>query len=130
MACQGSLQGAERYGLAVTEVQAVDVALFPGQVTQDATAQPQHDLRELSLRSDPPGLLARDLLALSENAQGAEARDLVHEARATLLRAARSRRVWTELDDPDTSDEALRERLLRAGFEALDELVAQAEVAP
>lgn len=89
--------------------------------------RPLHDLDQLARRGDPPGLLARDLIALSGDGSGEETRELLREARETLDGALRARSIWSALERPEESDDALRARLLRAGFEALDELLSQRE---
>lgn len=85
------------------------------------------DLEELARSGDPPGLLARKLLALA--CGGAESERLVREARERLLRLG-DRRPWTALSPAPPDDGVARAHLRRAGERALEELLAQREVRP
>lgn len=83
------------------------------------------DLEEIARSGDPPGLLARKLLALDRGDSAGE--HLLHEARERMLRLA-DRRPWVALGRARPDDEAVRAHLRRAGEMALEELLAQREV--
>ncbi len=80
---------------------------------------PTVDLKELARSSDPPGLLARKLVALEENQL--DARALIDAASSELANAS-ARALPGDLE---ASDIDVRESLLRAGYEALDALLEQ-----
>jgi hypothetical protein len=87
-------------------------------------ARPALALDELARSSDPPGLLARRLLALERG--DPEGEPLVREARRRMESMV-ERRPWmaAQLEAPDEA--AVRAHLLRAGEQALEELLAQRE---
>ena len=76
----------------------------------------RRDLESLASTDDPPGLLARRLLALEKD--GDEARSLVLAATPGLRDAAQT----ILPDDEITDSETIRETLLHAGYAALDAL--------
>jgi predicted phosphodiesterase len=80
-----------------------------------------HDLHRLARGADPPGLLARALLALE--AGGAECDALVRDARPKLERAAADA-AWNWLDAAPLDDASVRDALLEAGRRTLEELLA------
>lgn len=85
---------------------------------------PEIDLAALARGTDPPGLLARRLLALDAAPEDPRRRELLAAARERLEAAAR--RVGAgAFSEPELDDEALADRLRRAGTEALDRLLAQ-----
>ena len=96
-----------------------DQKIFLDRVANDAV--PAHDLDDLAGRDDPPGLLARELVALRDG--GAE--DLLQEARRTLQDA--DRRTVQYLPPAPPDDDALRAQLLQNGYQVLDELLSSKE---
>jgi len=82
------------------------------------------DLKRIAQAGDPPGLLARQLLAL-EN-QEEDARQLIREARHRLEKEAASS-AWSQLEGIQLTEDQVRELLLQAGFPALKELLEQIE---
>ena len=102
-----------------------DISYFIESV-QDQT-RPDIDLDELARSSDPAGLLARRLLVLDRRQPHDEYEDmlgLASECVAERLSAA----VFAPLAAGDSlADERVRDVLLRAGFNALDQLLAQKE---
>ena len=87
-------------------------------------SRPSLDLKRIAQANDPPGLLARQLLAL-EN-QEEEARQLVREARHRLEKEAASS-AWSQLEGIQLAEDQIRELLLKAGLSALEELLGQIE---
>jgi predicted phosphodiesterase len=88
---------------------------------------PAIELERLAKGNDPPALLAGRLLALEQGGEAAER--LIHTAREHLgseLSGTRWRPPEGLLEPP----EAVREILLRAGFEALEALLAQGTQEP
>ena len=85
--------------------------------------RPEIDLQELAKQANPPGLLAQRLLWLQEGAGHPERDRLIAQA-SKALRAEAKQPVWGRLDpnDPDPV-----EYLTRAGYQALDRLLAQDE---
>jgi hypothetical protein len=90
-------------------------------------AHPALDLRRLALDSDPPGILARRLLALEADGTDAAA----SSDRALLLRSAREARAallrrteFIAIEKHEPTDEELAHELRDAGLIALDELLA------
>jgi DNA repair exonuclease SbcCD nuclease subunit len=83
---------------------------------------PLHDLAALAEQDDPPGLLARDLLAL----QAGEGEDLLHEAR-DAVQAVDHQANFQPLADLTLGPEDLRERLLHEGYQVLDALLTARE---
>lgn len=82
------------------------------------------DLEELARSGDPPGLLARKLLALERGEPDAAplVREMAQRARRLL-----DRRPWTVLEGAPLDDERVRQRLVRAGEQALETLLTQRE---
>ena len=94
--------------------------LFLDQVTLDV--EPAHDLDALAGRHDPPGLLARTLLAVRDGAGEA----LIADAARTLQevdRATNFQRLGTPPPDP----QAIRHQLLQNGYQLLSTLLAHRE---
>jgi DNA repair exonuclease SbcCD nuclease subunit len=90
-----------------------------------------HDLAELASGDDPPGLLARELLALERG--GEAARELLDAARAALREQARDPR-WQPLEEQRRAsapldDASLAELLRGAGTALLEELLSQRDAA-
>lgn len=95
---------------------------------------PEIDLAELARQSDPPGLLARRLLALQSGPGTAGCDDLVRRARGQLEPRARLPQ-WAALREARTGDaqqsgdrlhdEAIVARLRESGLAALTALLAQ-----
>ena len=89
---------------------------------------PDVDLAELARSSDPAGLLAQRLILLDNGEPREACQDLLARAREAIT-AQVPTTVFASLPDvgePLTDDE-VREALLRSGFKALDELLAQKE---
>ena len=87
-----------------------------------AATRPEIDLEELAGQPTPPGLLAKRLLWLDEPEGHRERDRLVAQAREAL-RSQAQKPVWSGLDagEPDPV-----EWLRKAGWRALDQLLAQA----
>lgn len=100
-----------------------DIVYFIDKLSNHVRAA--YDLERMARSSDPPGLLARRLLTLE--AGGREADVLCTRAREELVRVEDNPALWGGLGTADLSLEDVRERLLRAGRLALEELVAQGE---
>jgi hypothetical protein len=98
-----------------------DVVYFLEKIIDNAG--PAHDLARLSEAKDPPGLLARRILALQQGGPAAES--LVTAARAAIGEAGRFARNDLEEEVLAAHDENTRDLLLRAGMKALEELLAQ-----
>jgi hypothetical protein len=88
----------------------------------DDQAQPALDLMTLARSSDPPGLLAQDLLAMA-GATG-DSGALLQEGRGALERVLACA-DFAALDRPAVTDVDLRERLERAARELLEDVLAQ-----
>jgi len=86
-------------------------------------AAPVLDLGDLAKSSDPPGLLARRLLALQ--ADGAEGASLIAEAEHSLRAVVERSTAWRVLETGQRSDLDTRSLLLRAGLAALEDMLAQ-----
>lgn len=97
-----------------------DLTLFVDTVVNDAS--PCHDLDGLARHDDPPGLLARDLLALAAGT----APELVADARRELGRID-LQNAFVNLADREHDDRAVTARLLEAGYRVLDDLLAGRE---
>ena len=82
------------------------------------------DLERIAQASDPPGLLARQLLALVNEEE--DARDLIREARQRLKKEA-AWSTWSQLEEIQFTEDQVRELLLQAGLPALKELLGQIE---
>jgi len=130
VACRLRLVGRGRAHRAINAALA-DVTSLPRE-THDRThyfvekvldhGAPAIELERLAKGSDPPALLAGRLLALEQGGEAAER--LIQAARERLgseLSGARWKLPERLLEPP----EAVREILLRAGFEALETLMAQ-----
>lgn len=91
-----------------------------------ARTWPEIDLEELAGRTDPPGLLARRLLALDRTAGDDERDRLVEEGRRRLEgRLGESR--FQALGKPALEEEDVVDWLQSAGSRLLDRLLAQGE---
>ena len=90
--------------------------------------RPDVDLAELARSSDPAGLLAQRLLVLDNREPGEACRDLLAQAREAIA-AQIPTTVFASLPNvgEPLTDNEVREALLRSGFRALDELLAQKE---
>ena len=84
------------------------------------------DLPRLALSTDPAGLLARRLIALTDESSPLAA-ELIARARKTLEASALRREFLGALQAPTWSDAQLRTRLLRAGWNAHEKLEAARE---
>ena len=82
------------------------------------------NLKGIAQANDPPGLLARQLLAL-EN-QEEDARQLIREARHRLEKEAASS-AWSQLEGIQLGEDQIRELLWQTGLSALEELLGQIE---
>ncbi len=82
------------------------------------------DLKRIAQAGDPPGLLARQLLALEH--QEEDARQLIREVRHRLEKEAASS-AWSQLEKIQFTEDQVRELLLQAGLSALKELLGQIE---
>ena len=82
------------------------------------------DLKRIAQASDPPGLLARQLLALENGEE--DARQLIREARHRLEKEVASS-DWSQLERIQLTQEQIRELLLQTGLSALEELLGQIE---
>ena len=84
---------------------------------------PDLDLAEIAKGSHPPALLARRLIQLQKG--GTEAQQLIAGAKKEIDRTTRSvLGAFVTTEEPATAPD-MQELLLRAGFEALEELLAQ-----
>jgi DNA repair exonuclease SbcCD nuclease subunit len=91
--------------------------------------KPAINLDELVLRHDPPGELARVLVALESDPLPAAYRELLDDTLARL-NDVRRHRTYAAISDDERPDLAsARRHLLREGYQLLDALVAQQEVA-
>ncbi|MDQ7821687.1 MAG: metallophosphoesterase [Candidatus Eremiobacteraeota bacterium] len=97
------------------------VAYFIDKVSWDET-RPELPLEEYARENDPPGILAKLILALERN--DSSAKELIREAKKELERE-KFRSSWNLLDASDPDDEQVRSLLLLAGLDALDALAAQ-----
>lgn len=87
-------------------------------------ARPAHDLAALARADDPPGLLARDLLALRDG----QASDLLAAARRAVGRVD-LQGAFTALGSDDLDADRLTEHLLAVGYRTLDELLDSRDAA-
>jgi hypothetical protein len=99
-----------------------DTVYFLDRLSVDV--RPAWDLDTLARGSDPPGLLARELLALE---RGDADPELIEEARQEIRRALAPTQDASLGVTPEPSDEEVVDQLARAAREALDELLAQRE---
>jgi hypothetical protein len=84
-------------------------------------ARPPFVLVRLARDPHPPGLLARQLLALERG--GDEARAVLHEARMRCGEVAARPEFRDALPAPELDDASVRGLLLEAGMRALEELL-------
>ncbi len=98
-----------------------DVVYFAESVRDDA--EPTLDLEQLAQASDPPGLLARRLLALKAGKE--ECERLVDEASREMSAFSERNANWSALGPVEENPFDTRGLLLRAGLTALEELLAQ-----
>ena len=99
-----------------------DVVYFVEKVIDEAA--PALDLEHLARAGDPPGLLARRILALQQG--GSQAERIVEAGKEAMSEATRF--AGGALVDDGSNDldaERARELLVRAGMQALEELLAQ-----
>jgi hypothetical protein len=90
--------------------------------------RPDVDLEELARSNDPVGLLAGKLLMLSRGEPAEEYADFLDRAREDMSRRVATKLLTARACRPDEmTDEQTRDVLLRAGFDALDALLAQKE---
>ena len=87
---------------------------------------PPRALEELGAQADPPGLLARRLLALDRPADDSERRRLIEGARRQLTERA-GQRHWQALNTPAPTDEQVTDWLRESGLALLDGLLGQRE---
>jgi DNA repair protein SbcD/Mre11 len=113
--------------LADFQPQARSVTGYVGRVRYET--KPAINLDELVLRQDPPGELARVLVALEADPLPAAYRGLLDDTLARLNDVRRHRTYTAIADDerPDLDD--ARQHLIHEGYRLLDALVAQREVA-
>ncbi len=91
--------------------------------------RPVLSLDDLARRNDPPGELARVLLALESEVVPQSCRTLLDDT-LTRLNDLRRQRVYGPIINDDPLDlSTARQHLLREGFRLLDTLVAQRETA-
>ena len=94
----------------------------------DDETRPDVDLEEFARSTDPAGLLAQRLLLLDSREPSDAYQNLLAGAREAIT-ARLPATVFASLPaagEPPTDDE-VREALLRSGFKALDQLLAQKE---
>jgi hypothetical protein len=131
--CRVRLVGRTRFGVELRRLCAPQVwaelrprhdetAYFVDRIT--SSARPAIDLEALARQSDPPGLLARRLVELSR-ADGSEIANALVRGAASELRAVADQPAWQALGETNLGDTAVRERLLRVGMRALEDLLAQ-----
>jgi hypothetical protein len=101
-----------------------DTLYFVDRVTD--AVQPAIDLAVLARQADPPGLLARRLLALSGSAPDAATDPFLRAARKPL-QIVTGQSAWRDLPEAELGDANVRARLLRVGTRALESLLAQRE---
>lgn len=87
-------------------------------------AAPHHDLDDLARGDDPPGLLARELLALRDDG----ARELLEAARARV-RETDASSAYKECRGEHPDDALLKDMLLNEGYLILDALLSDREAA-
>jgi DNA repair exonuclease SbcCD nuclease subunit len=87
-------------------------------------ARPAYDLAALARADDPPGLLARDLLALRDG----QASDLLAAARRAVGRVD-LQGAFTALGSEELDADRLTEHLLAVGYRTLDELLDSRDAA-
>jgi len=104
--------------------QVKDEVLYFVDKVSDASV-PLLDLQAIAKQTDPPGLLAQKLVLL----QGGTSGELVAAAKRQMSAEANNPR-WAAAGVPEFTDDVVRDYLLRAGYFALEELLAQQEVQP
>jgi exonuclease SbcD len=106
-----------------------DDILYFVESVQDET-RPDVALEELARSRDPAGLLAARLLVLDRQEPAGGYQDLLVKAREAIA-AQLTTTVFASLPDggEPLTDDRVRGALLRAGFKALDQLLAQKEAA-
>lgn len=133
--CRVRLVGRTRHSVALRRFCALDQAEALRQIHDGATyfvdrvtnvTEPMLDLAALAEHGDPPGLLARRLLALQREPLDSDAKVLTHTATSPLQRVA-EQAVWQSLGTLDLGEAAVRARLIRVGTRALEDLLAQSE---
>ncbi len=102
------------------------VSFFIERITN--ATQPRIDLLAMSEGQEPPALLARRLLVLARPADDPEKRRLVSAAKEDLRRL-HAQPLWSSLGERDLSEDYLVDLLQRSGRSALQDLLAQQEVA-
>jgi len=98
-----------------------DVVYFIEKILDDSS--PDLDIEAIAKGSDPPALLARRLAALQED--GAEAQRLIEAAEKDIDRTTQAVLGAFATASEPVSTPDVRALLLRAGFEALEDLLAQ-----
>ena len=86
--------------------------------------RPEIELRKLAERVDPPGLLAQRLLWLEEP-KGHPERDRLVARVTERCDSVASNAIWNDLDDQSVVSLDPAGRLLEAGYQALERLLAQ-----
>lgn len=85
-------------------------------------SRPALELESIARHDHPPGLLARRLISLQS--EDAAAAGLLRRARHDLAAVARESH-WASLDAAEPDEATLREWLIDAGMQALEEMLAQ-----
>ena len=91
--------------------------------------RPAFDINDLIRRNDPPGELARILVALEAEAVPAACRGLLDDTLTRLNEIRRQRTYGAIAGDEPSDHDIARQHLLREGYRLLDTLVAQREQA-
>jgi hypothetical protein len=92
--------------------------------------RPDHDLVTLAKGTDPPAVLAAQLLSLqTPSSVDGDAGSLIAAATEEIRQAADSP-FFRWLEEAVLNPETVRQLLLQAGYEALDELLSQPKGAP
>lgn len=119
-----------RAAVAEFDLEALTITLGDRRYFVDALiddARPELDLAALSAASDPPGLLARRLLALEgaplDEAKAAERAELLRLARAVRTKLA-GRKEFVAVKRGEQEDKQLIVELRAAGYAALEGLLA------
>ena len=90
----------------------------------DAATRPPLDLAELAADSDPPGLLARQLMLLDRSGDDPERQELLAEASRRLQEKSREAR-WQEVDAGTLTEDRIVEWLRQAGLRMIERMRAQ-----
>jgi exonuclease SbcD len=90
--------------------------------------RPAYDLEDLARGNDPPGVLARLLLALNAETLDEQYVPLLQKAQHSM-RKVHTQKEYASLgaDEESSIEEAARKQLLRQGYRLLDALLAQKE---